>query len=360
MLSLLQDDGDDASNIEKEVRAMKLSSDPSKSPRISGTALLVVCCLLGLLLLLLLVSSRYQFLSKVFHRQSPGIGSKMTSSCDCINPAARCCDRTIFRTHKFGTILIGDMFLKFRQTDAKYRIHTLPTPKNLDYALPTTLDYRHVLVTRNWFDAIVSGYLYHKAGYECTMDYRGNATGRVQHHSQYFDLEVQYHLKDWDTDLRIVQRQIAPCNNRSFCQYLAEEEEETGIRMVMDFALSRWYKGVVPYYEKAQARMYQTSQQKSLFLCFEDLMDPFKQEDLFHGIASFLFPGLNETKEWELPGAMKASIEKQKETHAKYEGGHASSHDPILRERLRNLVEQYDREIFNHTVASSNAVFGCG
>jgi hypothetical protein len=175
----------------------------------------------------------------------------MTSSCDCINPAARCCDRTIFRTHKFGTILIGDMFLQFRQTDAKYRIHTLPTPKNLDYTLPTTLDYRHVLVTRNWFDAIVSGYLYHKAGYECTLDYRGNATGRVQHHSQYFDLEVQYHLKDWDTDLQIVQCQIAPCNNRSFCQYLAEEEEETGIRMVMDFALSRWYKGVVPYYRKS-------------------------------------------------------------------------------------------------------------
>jgi uncharacterized protein YehS (DUF1456 family) len=73
----------------------------------------------------------------------------------------------------------------------------------------------------------------------------------VQHHSQYFDLEVQYHLKDWDTDLQIVQRQIAPCNNRSFCQYLAEEEEETGIRMVMDFALSRWYKGVVPYYRKS-------------------------------------------------------------------------------------------------------------
>ena len=184
------------------------------------------------------------------------------NSCDCTNPAARCCDRTIFRTHKFGTILLGDMFSPNRRKDAKYRIHTMPTPKNLDYALPTDLDYRHVLVTRNWFDAMVSGYLYHKAGYECVMDYRGNATGQIQHHSKYFDLETHYHLKGWDQDLQVVANDIPPRQNRSFCRYLADESEEIGIKVIMDFGLSRWYKGVVPYYEKAQEAMRQTKQQK--------------------------------------------------------------------------------------------------
>ena len=46
---------------------------------------------------------------------------------------------------------------------------------SISYTLPVTTtthrDYhRHVLVTRNWMDAIVSGYLYRRAGYECSYD----------------------------------------------------------------------------------------------------------------------------------------------------------------------------------------------
>lgn len=252
------------------------------------------------------------------------------------------------------------MFLPNRQKDAEFRIHTMPTPRNLDYQLPADLDYRHVLVTRNWLDAIVSGYLYHKAGYECTMDYKGNATGHIQHHSKFFDLETHYHLKDWDTDLQVVTNMIPPRNKRSFCQYLAEEDEEDGVKMVVDFALSRWYKGVVPYYQKAMEATQESNVNKSLFLCFEDLVNPFKQEDLFYEIASFLFPGLNNTQEWQLPGQLKASIEKQKASHGTYEGGHASNHNPTVRQRLRKMVEKYDQEIFNGAVKLSNAIFNCG
>ena len=46
---------------------------------------------------------------------------------------------------------------------------------SISYTLPVTTtthrDYhRHVLVTRNWMDAIVSGYLYRRAGYEFSYD----------------------------------------------------------------------------------------------------------------------------------------------------------------------------------------------
>jgi hypothetical protein len=308
-----------------------------------------------------------------------------TSKCDCYDISAHCCDRTIWRTHKFGTILIGDLFSEYRQKDSKFHVHTMPTPKNSDYNLPQTLDYRHVLVTRNWYDAIVSGYLYHRAGYECTIDYKGNETGHIQHHSKFFNLEQHYHLVDWDVQLTYTEYYTIPSrSNRSFCTYLQEESEENGIKMIIDFGLSRWYKGVVPYYNKVMKQQQQQQRlddsvenNKTLFLCFEDLVDPFQQEDLFYNIMTFLFPGNNNattaaanttttmttakrTAPWKLPGYIKASLEKQKRSNQTYNGSHASDHDPQLRQRLLQLVQKYDEQTFNYTIFKSNAIFGCG
>jgi prepilin signal peptidase PulO-like enzyme (type II secretory pathway) len=38
-----------------------------------------------------------------------------TSKCNCYDISAHCCDHTLWRTHKFGTILIGDLFSEYRQ-----------------------------------------------------------------------------------------------------------------------------------------------------------------------------------------------------------------------------------------------------
>jgi hypothetical protein len=116
---------------------------------------------------------------------------------------------------------------------------------------------------------------------------------------------------------------------------------------------------------------------KTLFLCFEDLVDPFQQEDLFYNIMTFLFPGNNNattaaanttttmttakrTAPWKLPGYIKASLEKQKRSNQTYNGSHASDHDPQLRQRLLQLVQKYDEQTFNYTIFKSNAIFGCG
>lgn len=39
---------------------------------------------------------------------------------------------------------------------------------------PMGEDYKMVVVTRNWYDALISGYLYHRAGRECWTDSWGN------------------------------------------------------------------------------------------------------------------------------------------------------------------------------------------
>jgi len=217
-------------------------------------------------------------------------------------------------------------------------------------------------VTRNWFDAIVSGYLYHKAGYECWIEYRGSEN--PIHHSKHFDMEQHYHNKYWDDEQQYLtwhsSRGIPypPRHNRSLCTYLQQESEQDGIRIIIDLALSRWYKGIVAYHEKAtQNNKYE---QRSLFLCYEDLVDPFHQEQVFYRILDFMFPGANTNATSAMPAKMKHSLQQQQQDNTLYAGGHASAHDPQVRTRLRAMVDQYDRELFNDTIATSNTIFGCG
>lgn len=268
-------------------------------------------------------------------------------SCSCLNTSAsrRCCERAVFRAHKFGTILVDSLFGSFRRSLPKQKIELKRLPKHLDNAtLPTKADYRHVVVTRSWFDAIVSGYLYHKAGYECEMNARGEKRRIVRR-------------DDWDTQLVFLNMSLVPPrNNRSICSYLSDESEEDGIRVMTEIALSKWYKGVVPYWNLVQEVDHGN---KSLFVCYEDLVDPYRQEGMFHKILDWLFPA-GEARDASLPASMRASLEEQQHNSTVYSGRHATENDPELRARLRDIVKRYDRELFDHTVASSDTIFGCG
>ena len=128
---------------------------------------------------------------------------------------------------------------------------------------------------------------------------------------------------------------------------------------------------------------------KTLFLCYEDfLVDPFQQERIYYQIIDFLFPtdadnDTNNKIDWTtvapMPGAMKQALVRQQQQSAQppnqsqpssqynnnnnyYTGGHASSHDPQLRARLKSHVEHWDPQplFFHGAVAESRAIFGCG
>lgn len=272
------------------------------------------------------------------------------SDCSCSNATApqHCCERTIFRAHKFGTILVDTLFDSFRRPTSKHSIAIQQFPKQVDKnsTLPTKNDYRHVLVTRNWFDAIVSGYLYHKAGYECWMNARGEKKRIVRR-------------DDWDSHLSFHSAAQIPYpsrTNRTICSYLVDESEGDGMRVLMDIALSKWYKGVVPYWKLVHER--NETLPRSLFVCYEDLVDPFQQEQVFHQALDWMFPA-GEAKDVSMPVNMKRTLDEQKR-HTIYSGGHSTENDPKQRARLRALVERFDHELFNNTVATSDAIFGCG
>lgn len=372
----------------------------------------VVSILLVLLLFVVLSSRRTNFLDipTTTSKFSSYIKQPSISPCDCSTttsvPASQtnrveddynndaCCERIIWRTHKFGTILLGDMFQAYRprhnrspssqqsphthNSNNNMLIQTQPTPKSPNYTLPTQQDYRHIMVTRNWFDAIVSGYLYHKAGYECWIEPRGVS----RRHSKHYDMQVEYHNKNWDTQQlwyhSTYNISFPPRNNRSLCQYLQDEPAETtGIPIIIDIALSRWYKGVVSYHTKVMEREQQQQPTavgneedaknplsslpapRTLFLCYEDLVDPFQQEHLFHVMLHHLFPATT-TSNATLPPALAHALAEQQRHHSVYSGGHSSLKNATARARLRQLVQYYDAQLFAGRVAQSNAVLGCG
>ena len=43
--------------------------------------------------------------------------------------------------------------------------------------LSNATDYRHVVIVRNMFESIVSGFLYHKSGHECWLSFNGQKNG---------------------------------------------------------------------------------------------------------------------------------------------------------------------------------------
>jgi len=287
-------------------------------------------------------SNQLLYMTGKLHNESCSCWSLDTDDTDC-------CRRFVFRGHKFGSILLLDLFEEFLTDDLDQWINFEPFFQFEDHELPRKIDYRHVAVTRNWFDAIVSGYLYHKSGHECWI----NVEGYEDDH-EYFP--------EWESDLSFHEENQIPFpdpKNRSLCKYLVEESEEDGMKVLMDFALSFWYRGVISYHDKVLERFQQNNEQHSLFICYEDLIDPFQQEVLFYQILEWLFPG-RDMKNVTMPVEMKESLVKQQERRAVYSGEHSTTNDPKLRARLRALVKRYDRELFNNTVASSNAVFGCG
>lgn len=86
-----------------------------------------------------------------------------------------------------------------------------PYQEAYDDRMPAN-DYRDVLLIRNIYDALVSGYLFHKEGQECDdMGYKGELS-----------LKRWYSWISYELD--------PPREHRSLCKYIASESEEVGMR----------------------------------------------------------------------------------------------------------------------------------
>jgi hypothetical protein len=212
------------------------------------------------------------------------------------------------------------------------------------FRLPSARDYRHVVVTRNWYDAIISGYLYHKSGKECWLDWFGHAG-----HEGWL---LNNTLENWEQRLLQDPTTMAqnhpwpPGNDRDLCQYLTEESDEVGMRVYTAWAMSSFMDPLLDFHRRRQEMEQRNGWNRTVFLCYEQFMTP---SAAYTTVTDSVF-------DWFFPN----QTSNLNANPLQYRHGHATDQDPKLRSRLNDMVSRIDDELYHGAISQGSAEFGCG
>lgn len=285
--------------------------------------------------------------------------NRPTCSCDNDIGAYYCCQRAIVVVHKMGVTAVQSLKDLYFLRQMRRSVQTPEITSHgrygslfrMMYESPQHVDdYRQVVVTRNWYDSIISGYLYHRSGKECWLDWFGqpNHTGWLLRNQQ----------EDWErrllrpSDNAIAQLNITwnPGNGRDLCRYLADEPVAMGLRVYMAWAMTMYMNPLLEFRKARQEREEQNGWNRTKYVCYEELTDTNMHSDVFHGMAHWLFPDRNVT--FNMTTTARGTDSRQ--------AGHATDQDPQLRSRLRRMIKQIDAEVFGKAIEQGNAYFRCG
>ena len=199
------------------------------------------------------------------------------------------------------------------------------------------------------FDAIVSGYKYHKSGRECWLTPWGDVRkGRSRDSPPSQDQLLLEAL------LPLSGIQSPPRNGRSICRYLQEVSEVDGLRVYAEYSVRFFYVTLINLYKVIQLleTQYDSTNMigQTIFVCFEDFTspDPVHKAFTIQTVLNFLYPG----------GQRQGMVHVQDFEFGEYKGGHASEKDPHEMERLLAIVKQLDHELFGNALSNLNAMFG--
>jgi hypothetical protein len=206
-------------------------------------------------------------------------------------------------------------------------------------------DYRQIVVTRNWFESVVSGYLYHKTGRECWLDWFGHSGHKgwlLNNTSEDWEVRLQHFRTSKSLDFNWVAGR-----GRDLCQYLSEEPEIEGLKVYTAWALSSYLDPLLRFRQQRIEREKRKGWNRTKFLCYEQFMStPTKS--------------MNDTFEWLFPRTYPNLNLAALANDSSYQEGHATNQDPKLRSRLLQIVARIDAEAFNNSVARGTLEFRCG
>lgn len=207
---------------------------------------------------------------------------------------------------------------------------------NLTYQLER--DYRTVFVTRNFYDTIISGYLYHKSGRECWLSSagKGGRSGWLLHFNweEFLEKERGRTAKYWPS---------LPATN--LCKYLQLAPLEDGLRVYADLAMAYWLNSVVAL---ANARnVTPPAKSRTLFLCYEQFNINENFPNAIKEAGSFLYPA-ESIAQWD--GMVSTN---------QGGGGHATTTDSAMRMELHALLRIIDSKHLGGEINAGSLKFGC-
>jgi len=255
------------------------------------------------------------------------------------NNDTKCCTRYVHVMHKMGYAMtkssnMPELEPYFSNGSVIRSVHRTNL---LNFS--SIQDYRDIFLFRNIYDALISGYIYHKSGRECWLT--GN--GKARHSDKFlphWPLELSYNPKP-------------PISGRSLCRYLADEPPLVGMHMYMDYVFRHWYSNHLARW--AVSLLYHPDGSKRAHIvCFEDVLS--SRETALRGTIDFLF----HLKGEEIPSS-SGHTSSNSTFFSSYEGGHttAKSHDPVLHDELIGVIQQIDGAYYNGDIAWLNQTWPC-
>jgi hypothetical protein len=205
---------------------------------------------------------------------------------------------------------------------------------------PAQTDFRDVVLVRNFYESIISGYLYHKRGNECWMDHVGR---QIRPREKWNNYNFQIFSGG---EKAYIQYDLEPPANAddTLCHYLANNTEPIGMRAYMSWILNNGYEGVLRSFV---LNMFDPSN-RTMFVCYEDLSNPQHDMQVLEKSLDWWFPTGHEVWDGRKPARDEV-----------YTGVHATSHDSELRSRLYNLIQELDDAYFEGVVAWASSLFPC-
>jgi len=157
--------------------------------------------------------------------------------------------------------------------------------------------------------------------------------------------------KDWMTkwELYIALPLDPPRRGRSICQYLREEAESTGLRVLIDWLFHAYYDGVLTRW--VLSREFRRARERIMVVCFEDLMSPERDLQTVAAMLFFLFND-NDGTTIDLERLERGGT-------GGYNGPHATSHNSATREHLVSAIKKLDEEVFDGEIAWLDSIFPC-
>lgn len=115
----------------------------------------------------------------------------------------------------------------------------------------------HAIVARNVYDAIASGYAYHKRGAECWLNENLQPNPYPQGGNDHM------RRTDWWAKLNATREETrSHSKNTNFCEVLVSLNETVGLRAYAEFAYYKWY---------ADAYAYIAGHRSTRIWCLQDL-----------------------------------------------------------------------------------------
>jgi len=351
--------------------------------------------------------------------------SQSQSQKDDMRMRSTTCQRVVVFCHKFGTLLVSKLFRKysfqknsstwFQNKDAKNHVpndkvitvdpdqgpakrqyvldvvniavapaemggrrnvndEMLPSSSNSNtnttQHFPAQLadDFRMVVVVRNIYESLISGYLYHKSGKECwrqpndmlnTTTNTTNPAGYqwTTYKWQQFAFKRRYYSYD------IASTTMAKTSWTSLCEYLASTSVDIGLRAYIEYVTRTKYVTVFDLKAYASSSSSASSggdRRKAMsfkrelnrrikFVCYEDLVGLDTDEPPAEHV-SFLFDDNNSSTG---PGTTYDANATLTNTKG-YDGGHSTDKDPAVREQLLDVIRDLDRRYYRGDIAWLN------